>query len=217
MATVGASLGRRYDRLFAAAYDPILAGAERAGLARARADLLAGARGRTLEIGAGTGANLDHLPATVTELLLVEPAPAMRERLERKVKERADRLPGTVTVMADSAAALAVEDGSVDTLISTLVLCSVPDPDAAVRELRRAIAADGTLLVLEHVAGRAWVRRAQRLIEPAWRPIARGCHLTRDTREALERGGFDTTQVRDWTLPGGGITGPALVGTARPR
>jgi ubiquinone/menaquinone biosynthesis C-methylase UbiE len=212
-----AGLGRAYDRVFAAAYDPILAGVERAGLGEARADLLAHARGRTLEIGAGTGANLPHLPSTVSELTLVEPSAAMRARLEAHVGQRAERLPDGIRVVAGSASTLPVEDASVDTLITTLVLCSVPDLDAAARELRRAIATDGVLLVLEHVAGQGRTRRAQGLIDPAWRVVARGCRLVRDTRGALERAGFDTTDVRDWSLPGGGITGPALLGTARPR
>jgi len=212
-----AGLGRIYDRLFAVAYDPILAGAERAGLGRARAELLRSARGRTLEIGAGTGANLAHVPPAVTELILTEPAAAMRERLERRLTTSGARLPDFVTVSSGRAAELAVEDASVDTVVSTLVLCSVPDLDAAVRELRRIIAPSGSLLVMEHVAGHGRRRRVQGIIDPAWRVVARGCRLVRDTRDALERGGFDTSDVRDWTLPGGGATGPALIGTARPR
>jgi len=217
MAASLAGLGRAYDRLFAAAYDPLLAGVERAGLGRARAGLLASARGRTLEIGAGTGANLRHLPSTVTDLTLVEPAAPMRARLTERVRERSPEAPSVVRVVAGDAAHLEFEDGSIDTLVATLVLCSVPDLDAAVRELRRVIAPDGTLLLLEHVAGRGRTRRVQGLIDPAWRVVARGCRLVRETRDALERGGFDTTDVRDWTLPGGGLTGPALLGTARPR
>lgn len=230
MVAITASIGRAYDRLFAAAYDPILAGVERAGLGAARAQLLSGARGRTLEIGAGTGANVGHLPSTVTELILTEPTSAMRERLERRVRAArgatgsestavgsGGHLPDTVRILAGSATELPVEDASIDTLVSTLVLCSVPDLDAAVRELRRVIAPDGELLLMEHVAGHGRTRRAQGLIDPAWRVVARGCRLVRETRDALERGGFDTTDVRDWSLPGGGVTGPALLGTARPR
>jgi ubiquinone/menaquinone biosynthesis C-methylase UbiE len=226
MAALTASIGRAYERLFAAAYDPILSGVERAGLARARAQLLSGARGITLEIGAGTGANIPHIPSTVTELILTEPATPMRERLERRLlaarrpgtsRASTGQLPEAVRVVAGSATELPVEDASVDTLITTLVLCSVPDIDAAVRELRRVVAPDGALLVMEHVVGHGRTRRAQTLIDPAWRVVARGCRLVRDTRSALERGGFDTTDVHDWALPGGGVTGPALIGAARPR
>jgi SAM-dependent methyltransferase len=214
---IAAAAGRAYDRAFAAVYDPILAGPERAGIGRARAALLAGAAGSVLEIGAGTGANLAHLPADLHDLVLVEPSEPMRVRLQRRVDASGDRLPARTRVVAGSAAALPVEDGSIDTLVSTLVLCSVPDLDAAAAELRRAVAPDGRLLLLEHVAGHGRVRRLQRAIDPAWRVVARGCRLVRDTRTALERAGFDTSEVTDWRLPGGGVTGPALLGTARPR
>lgn len=224
-----ALLGRAYDRLFAAAYDPVLASPERAGLGRARTDLLAGARGRVLEIGAGTGANLAHLPLAdpptdprdrddaITSLVLVEPSAPMRVRLERRVRDHAGRSPADTCVVAGHAADLPVADASVDTLVSTLVLCSVPDLDAAVAELRRVIAPGGRLLLIEHVAGHGRTRTAQGLIDPVWRVVARGCRLVRDTRAALERGGFDTTEVVAWSLPGGGVTGPALRGAAVPR
>lgn len=213
-----APLGRAYDRLFAAAYDPVLAGPERAGLGRARATLLGDVDGRALEIGAGTGANLPHLPrAGLASLTLVEPSAPMRRRLERRLAATDLELPVRPRVVAGTAADLPVEDGSVDTVISTLVLCSVPDLDAAVAELRRALAPDGRLLLLEHVAGHGRTRRLQGLLDPGWRLVARGCRLVRDTRVALERGGFDTTAVEAWRMPGGGVTGPALLGTAVPR
>lgn len=217
MPACSTGIGRVYDRIFAAVYDPVLARVERAGLAAARANLLGGARGQTLEIGAGTGANLPHLPDAITGLILTEPATAMRTRLERRVRSLEASLPDDVTVTSGDAAHIPAEDASIDALVSTLVLCSVPDIDAAVRELRRVIAPDGELLVLEHVAGHGRTRQAQGLIDPAWRILARGCRLVRETRSALERGGFDTADVQDWTLPGGGVTGPALIGTARPR
>ena len=213
-----AVVGRAYDRGFAALYDRVLAGPERAGLADARAQLLADASGDVLEIGAGTGANLAHLPAgSIGSLVLVEPSAPMRARLVERVEQRRDQLPTGTRIVDGSADRLPVADGAVDTLVSTLVLCSVPDVDAAVAELRRVVAPDGRLLLLEHVAGHGRIRRMQGMIDPAWRHVARGCRLVRDTRAALERGGFDTSEVEAWRLPGGGVTGPALRGTARPR
>lgn len=213
-----AAIGRTYDHLFARVYDRVLAGPERAGLGRAREGLLAGASGRVLEIGAGTGANLAHLARTgIVSLSLVEPAAPMRARLAHRVAALRHHLPEETHVVDGSAAALPVADGTVDTLVSTLVLCSVPDLDEAVRELRRVLAPDGHLLLLEHVAGTGRTRRLQGMIDPGWRVVARGCRLVRDTRAALESGGFDTSEVADWRMPGGGVTGPALLGTARPR
>lgn len=213
-----AALTRGYDRAFARLYDPVLAGPERAGLGSARQRLLADASGRVLEIGAGTGANLPHLPRTGFDALtLVEPSAAMRARLSARVAALRDHLPEDTRIIDGSAAALPVPDGSIDTIVSTLVLCSVPDLDAAVHELRRSLAPDGRLLLLEHVAGHGRTRRLQRTVDPVWRVVARGCRLVRDTRSALERGGFDTSEVDDWRLPGGGVTGPALLGVARPR
>jgi ubiquinone/menaquinone biosynthesis C-methylase UbiE len=213
MNAIRGAAARAYDRVFAAAYDPFLAGVERAGLAEARQELLAGASGRTLEIGAGTGANLIHLPAAVTELTLVEPSAGMRDRLIRQVAAR-PQLPATVVLPGD-AAALPLPDGSMDTVVSTLVLCSVDDVAAALSEVRRVLAPGGRLLLLEHVVGHGRTRRLQRAIDPAWRMVARGCRLVRDTRVELVRAGFDTSEVADWRLPGGGVTGPALLGTAR--
>jgi SAM-dependent methyltransferase len=210
--------GRAYDRAFAAVYDRVLAGPERAGLGQARAELLRGASGAVLEIGAGTGANLAHLPTSgISSLVLIEPAAPMRARLERRVAAMRTGSGVDARVLPGSAEALPVPDASIDTLVSTLVLCSVDDIDVAVAELRRTIRPDGRLLLLEHVAGHGRTRRLQGLIDPAWRVVARGCRLVRDTRAALERGGFDTSEVGAWRMPGGGVTGPALLGTARPR
>jgi ubiquinone/menaquinone biosynthesis C-methylase UbiE len=213
MSAIGRTIARGYDRVFATVYDPLLAGVERAGLAEVRSELLAAARGHTLEIGAGTGANLPHIPTSVTRLTLVEPSEGMRSRLTRRVVSH-PHLPPTVVVPGD-AAALTQLDASVDTVVSTLVLCSVDDIGATLREIRRVLAPDGQLLLLEHVAGHGRTRRVQGAIDPVWRVVAQGCSLLRDTRAELEQAGFDTAAVRDWRMPGGGITGPALLGTAR--
>ena len=210
-----------WDRVVAGAYDRVLAGSERAGLAADRAALLATASGRVVELGPGTGANLAHLPRGLASLMLVEPSPAMRARLRARLATlRAadpEHLPPT-EVVAAAGDALPLPDASVDTVVATLVLCSVPDPAAVLAEVRRVLAPGGRLLLLEHVAapgGR--LRRLQRLLTPAWRRIAQGCHLDRDTRAALVAAGFDEAGVADHRIPGAGPIGPALIGTARPR
>src|SRR3954471_18335053 len=110
-----------WEKVFAAGYDRLMAGAEKAGLHDMRRELLASARGRTLEIGAGTGANVGLYPAAVTELVLAEPAEPMARRLEHKHPE--------VTVAHAPGETLPFEDASFDTVVSTLVLCTVSDPD----------------------------------------------------------------------------------------
>lgn len=177
--------------LFAAIYDPFMQRSERAGLARWRRDLLAGATGRVLEIGAGTGANLPFYGRGVSELVLVEPDPHMRARLET----RALGHPGA-RIMSASADALPFEDESFDTVVSTLVLCSVPDVAQALAEVRRVLRPKGALLFLEHVAAEdrparlAWQRR----IEPFWVHVSGNCHLTRRTGVEIRAAGFDVEQ-----------------------
>jgi ubiquinone/menaquinone biosynthesis C-methylase UbiE len=187
------------NRLAAALYDRALAGTESAGLARWRRGLLAELAGRVLEIGAGTGRNLDHYPAAVTELVLAEPDPHMRHRLQRRAA--GSTLP--VRVVDASAEDLPFPDGRFDAVVSTLVLCSVRHPQRAAAELRRVLGANGQLVVIEHVAAAPGSRRArwQARLEPAWKRAAGNCHLTRDTASTLVRAGFDPSGLQAEDLP----------------
>ena len=196
-------------RLFAAIYDKQLAAVERAGLAEHRRALVSRASGRVLEIGAGTGLNLEYYGPAVTDLVLTEPeepmARRLRERLERGrvVEASADRLP--------------VPDGSVDTVVSTLVLCTVPDQERALVEIRRVLKPGGRLLFLEHVrASDPKVAKWQdRLMRP-WRFVGYGCHCNRDTASALTRAGF-RLDVQAWRLPKAPpIVRPVIEGVATP-
>ncbi len=201
------------DRAFAAVYDPVLANAERAGLGAKRRELLSPLRGHVVEIGAGTGANLPHLGGGVEHLTLLEPTPEMAERLRVRASRAASN--GTrVEVLEAPAEALPVGDGQVDAVVSTLVLCSVDDLAGSLAEIRRVLRPGGRLVLLEHVAARGRAHRVQRLLEPAWRVAARGCHLTRDTGAALVDAGFDTAGIAPWRLPAGGPTGAAIAGSA---
>lgn len=182
-------------------YDRVLAGSERAGLAQMRAELLAGASGRTLEIGAGTGLNLEHYTAAVTELVLAEPDPHMAARMRERVAARPPSA-AAVEVIPAQAEELPFDDGSFDTVVCTLVLCTVSDPERALAEVRRVLIPGGRLLFLEHV--RAESRRLawwqDRLTRP-WRRLAAGCHPNRPTGETLAAAGFWIERLERTRMP----------------
>ena len=134
------------NRVFAAMYDRMSKGTEEAGLGDLRAALLSQASGRVLEIGAGTGRNLQFYGQDV-ELTLVEPSEPMARRLEQRLRERS----GPVEVVRAPAEALPFEDGEFDVVVSTLVLCAVDDQAGALAEARRVLKPDGTLLFIEHL------------------------------------------------------------------
>ena len=172
-------------RLFAAVYDRLNAQAEHTWLGSRRAGLIAQAGGEVLEVGAGTGANLGHY-RSVERVVAAEPDPAMRGRLVRHL--------GGATVPVEvsdvPAERLGFPDASFDTVVATLVLCSVADPDAALAEMRRVLRPGGRLLVLEHVRGEGRRARWQDRVTPLWRRVGAGCHPNRDTAAAIVRAGF---------------------------
>lgn len=185
------------DHAFARFYDTLSGPMERKGLADRRAQLLGALEGEVLEIGAGTGANLAVYPEGVT-LTVTEPSGPMAQRLRQRVAlERPD-----ATVVQAPAEDLPFPDGSFDAVVSTLVLCSVTDPLAAVSEIRRVLRPGGRLVVIEHVIAKGRGRYMQRAWEPAQKVVGRNCHLTRDTRQILDTGGFDTSGVVDIAMPG---------------
>ncbi|HEX6389916.1 MAG TPA: methyltransferase domain-containing protein [Solirubrobacteraceae bacterium] len=202
-----------WGRIFAAMYDRMLAASEEAGLADRRADVIAAARGRVLEIGAGTGNNLRHYPPDgIDELVLTEPEAPMARRLEDRVAGAAR----DVQVLRAGADELPFADASFDTVVSTLVLCTVPDPDRALAEIRRVLAPGGRLLFLEHVRnddpGRA---RWQDRITPIWRHVAHGCHPNRETPRLIAEAGFAVSDVDTGHFPKGPkVVQPLVSGVA---
>lgn len=196
-------------------YDRALKGVERAGLAEMRRSLLADARGRTLELGAGTGLNLVHYPSAVSELVLAEPDPHMAKRLRARVEDAPPPVP--VEVIAAPAEDLPFDDGCFDTVVSTLVLCTVADPATAVAEARRVLAPGGVLLFLEHVRSlRPGLARMQDLMEGPWGWVAGGCHPNRATEQAIAGGGFWVERLERDRIPGGlPLIRPAITGLAR--
>jgi SAM-dependent methyltransferase len=189
-----------YSHLFAAFYDIAFRRGERAGMADHRRELLAGASGRVLEIGAGTGLNLPFYPDGI-DLVLTEPEAPMARRIDRPV-------------VPASAEALPFEDASFDTAVSTLVLCTVADPARAIDELGRVLRPGGRLLFIEHVRGEGRLARWQDRLEGPWRRIGNGCRANRDTLATLREGGFEVRAQHDTWHRMPRLIRPLALGTA---
>ena len=201
--------------IFAFVFAKVVAMGEHTGYGRRRAEALAGARGRLLIVGLGPGRDLAHLPASVTEVVAIEPEPSMRAYSAQRVH----RTSAATWLVGAVAEALPLPDACMDAALVALVLCSVPDPAAAAGELRRVLRPGGTLHVLEHVHASpgSWLRPWQDRLDPLWSRLAAGCHLTRDTRQILIDAGFDTEQLHDATVRfAPPLVAPHLVGAARP-
>jgi SAM-dependent methyltransferase len=198
-------------RIFALLYDPMLWLGELVGMERRRRTLLSAARGRVLEIGAGTGLNIAHYPDGIVELVLSEPDPAMRRRLERRVQRRSD----DVRIVAAPAERLPLPDASVDTVVSTLVLCTVDDPERVLGEIARVLRPGGQVLFIEHVRANSRLLAAcqDNLLGP-WRRFAAGCHCNRRTIELMCAEGFtvDAHDGRWRAMPA--VVRPLVVGRA---
>ena len=200
--------------IFAAMYDRIFAVAERSGLSEMRAGIVGKARGRTLEIGGGTGLNLPHYTDALTSLVMVEPDQHMARRLRERIQGESAPVP--VEVVEAAAEELPFEDGCFDTVVSTFVFCSVGDPARAAGEVRRVLADDGHLLLLEHVRDpdNETRRRWQDRLERPWGLFTGGCPPNRDTPATLAAAGFDLDIEHDEFPRGGPLVKPVVRGSA---
>jgi ubiquinone/menaquinone biosynthesis C-methylase UbiE len=202
--------------LFARLYPRISATAESRGGDEHRRELLAGARGRALELGAGNGLNFVHYPAQVESVMAVEPEPHLR----KLAADAARSAPVPVDVVAGSADALPAPDASIDVAVASLVLCTVPDQQTALDELRRVLRPGGELLFYEHVVARGRFRHFQRFSDATWYPhVAGGCHMARDTVTAIEGAGFSIDRCRRFGFAPGALAPkiPHVIGSARLR
>jgi SAM-dependent methyltransferase len=214
IAPVDAPSGSRtWARTFATVYDPFLWAGERTGLREQRTRLLERSTGCTIEIGAGTGLNLPHYPDDLDELIVAEPDAAMRKQLAR----RSSSLNRPVRLVDAPAERLPFPDASVDTVVSTFVLCTVDAPDLALQEIMRVLHPGGRLLFIEHVRSESprLARWQDRLAGP-WQRFARGCRCNRATSELMTACGFELEGLREarWrAMPP--IVRPLVVGVAR--
>jgi ubiquinone/menaquinone biosynthesis C-methylase UbiE len=212
------ALGRAYDatwgRAFARFYDRALRATEENGLGAMRTALLAQARGRVVEIGAGTGVNVGLYGEGIEDLTLVEPDPHMAARLRARLAEVGG---GAAKHLIEAPAeSLPFPDATFDTAVATLVLCTIPDPVAAIAELARVLKPGGRLLFIEHVRSDDPARaRWQDRLEKPWRFMADGCYCNRDTEANLRASAFEVETVEHGKMPKAApIVRPLIRGTA---
>lgn len=212
------ALGKAYDatwgRMFARFYDRALRATEENGLEAMRAKLLAEARGRVIEIGAGTGINIDLYGGEIEDLTLVEPDEHMAVQLRKRLEEGGGGVPKHF--VAAPAEALPFADETFDTAVATLVLCTIPDPDAAIAELARVLKPGGRLLFIEHVrSDDPGLARWQDRLEKPWRFMGDGCHCNRDTEARLGASAFEVETIEHGKMPKSPpIVRPLIRGTA---
>jgi ubiquinone/menaquinone biosynthesis C-methylase UbiE len=199
------------DSFFAMTYDRQMGKTEAAGVREMRKRLLGGAKGRVIEIGSGTGANLPWYGPEVESLTMTEPSAPMVRRLERRLTE----LGSAGTVLRAPAEDLPFENGNFDVAVSTLVLCGVEDQPRALRELRRVLRPGGTLLFLEHVRAQDAARARQQDKMNWLNRIVVRCDCNRPTLDTIRQAGFTVATVEHTALPKTPpFVSPAVIGTA---
>ena len=199
------------SKLFALTYDRQMAKTEKAQLGALRQRLLAAASGDVLEIGGGTGANLPFYRPEAGSLTITEPETAMVRRLERRAREQAPQ----AKILRAPAEDLPFEDGTFDTVVSTLVLCGVSDQPRALRQIRRVLRPGGQLLFIEHVrSGDPRLARHQDRMNWMCQLVV-CCDCNRPTLTSIEEAGFTVTDVEHLTLHNApSFVRPLIVGRA---
>jgi len=189
------------DRIF-----PIVLDIALAGVKDTRQSIIASAEGRVLEVGIGNGANLPFYTYKATEVVGIEPCEAMVGMAQKKV----DKLAAESTsfnsdkymLHVGGGEALEFEDNSFDTVVACLVFCTIPEAEAAAKEMYRVLKPGGTLLFFEHVRSpKSFMSSIQKALNPLWKPFACGCHLTRDTQSLFSGVGFEYSDIREYSHP----------------
>jgi len=199
--------------IFAYFYDNLMLKTEEACLKEWRQKLLKNVSGNVLEIGAGTGANIEFYSEDVN-LVLAEPDKNMRQQIESKISNSNLK---NALVSTGTAEQIEAEDDSFDFVVSTLVCCSVTNPELALLEIKRVLKPGGSLVFLEHVGAKQGSkrRRWQNIINPFWKKLAGNCHLNRDTEASILSAGFKINDIKREsmrkTIP---IVRPAIRGMA---
>lgn len=185
----------------AKAYNNIMQDAEDKGLRDWRQRLLQNISGDVLELGCGTGANLEFYPNTVNRLGLIEPSVHMRKKLQAKILTNKQ---ANIELLNDKAENLSLPDASFDAVVCTLVLCSVNHLEKTLSEIYRVLRPQGKLFFIEHVAATNNIERYkwQRRLAFLWKFIAAGCHITRRTEDAIAQAGFKIVEIDRQSMRG---------------
>ena len=179
-----------------------------------RQRVIAAAEGRVLEVGIGSGLNLPLYRPSVSSVIGLEPSP----ELLRMARRRAATAPVPVELLEASAEAVPLDAASIDTVVTTWTLCTIPDAHRALAEMRRVLKPRGALLFVEH--GRApepGVARWQDRLDPLWRRVAGGCHLNRKIDDLISNSGFRLDALANARLPGPRSHTFLYEGRARPQ
>jgi SAM-dependent methyltransferase len=178
-----------------------------------RARVIGAAEGRVLEVGAGSGLNFALYRPAAREILALEPDPALLAMAERN----AGRAMRPIQFLEASAQQIPLSDKSVDTVVTTWTLCTIPDAAEAVREMRRVLRPSGHLLFVEHgLAPEAYVQTWQNRLTPIWQCVSGGCHLNRPILDIIGKGGFKVDGFKAGYMPGPRIMTFIYEGIGRP-
>jgi ubiquinone/menaquinone biosynthesis C-methylase UbiE len=195
-------------------YDRMMQKAESRCLHDWRSQLLKQVSGTVLEIGAGTGVNLEYYPDSANPIYLLEPDAAMQAKLQHKISTNNN---ARMKIISSNAESIPLPNESCDFVVSTLVLCSVKDPQAVLAEIHRILKPNGKFIFIEHVAAQNNPDRLkwQKFIEPFWKIIACNCHLTRNTEQDIIYAGFKFISCERQSMRGvPGIVRPSIKGVA---
>jgi SAM-dependent methyltransferase len=191
-------------------YDALTSRIERSVFGPLRASLLSPLRGRIVDVGAGTGVNFPYY-GRGADVIALEPDPGMRRRAARRIAAAA----ATIDLRAEADDALETfETGSVDAVVFTLGLCTIPNPLRSLERAKRILKPAGTIVILEHVRGTGWAARVQDAVAPAWSCAFGGCRLNQDTRALLERAGLDTSAVERHRIGAFSLVGDLIAGVS---